>query len=189
MAQICRKCNQPLDVARPKLKVCSSCGAAVPSPIIIQQLGPALLIKEEADAAQRQKAGKTLTSVQKLILKLKTLEPEGTEFYTVAATHLRKQARPNRTYGVFFIFFGTVGALLPLTQRTGTLHTLLMLFGYLFFGALGLIFFYYSSATLKNLPKTSEGDDANDRLRRLRKVAMHYPQDPIAALILHLTED
>ena len=64
-----------------------------------------------------------------------------------------------------------------------------MLFGYLFFGAIGLVFFYYSSATLKNLPKTSEGDDTNDRLQRLRKVAMHNPQDPVSALILQLTHE
>src|SRR5262245_34111165 len=99
MRLLCPKCKQALDVGRPKLKICSFCGSAIPTNIILQQLGPAALIKHETDAVERRRLGKPLSSLQNLIVKLRTLELEGAEFYSLAASHLRKQFRPNRTYG------------------------------------------------------------------------------------------
>jgi len=185
---LCPKCNQTLEVGRPKIKVCSSCGSAVPSKITIQQLGPAALLKEESDSIERRKTGKPLSSLQNLIVKLRTLEPERAEFYSLAASHLLKQFRPNRTYGMFFIFLGTFPVLFLIPQGADLMTKLLLVGGYLFFGALGLHLFYHSSATRKNLPDTFEGEDVSDRLRRLRKVALNNQQHPVAALVLELTE-
>jgi len=187
MVPHCSKCNQPLDVARPKLKVCGSCGAAVSSKIILQQWGAAALIKQEADAVERQKAGKSLTSLQNCIAQLRTLKPEETEFYTVAATYLRKLSRPNRTYGMFFIILGSIPVLLVVSQRSTPLQIFIFLGGYLFFGALGLQLYYQSSASLKNLPPVSQAGDPDSRLRGLRNVALNNQQDPVAALVLQLT--
>jgi hypothetical protein len=188
MTFLCPKCDQTLDVGRAKLRVCSSCGSAVPSKIIIQQRGPAALIKEEADSVERRKIGKPLSSLQNLIVKLRTLEPEGAEFYSLAASHLLKQFRPNRTYGMFFIFLGSFPMLLLIPQDSDLMTKLLLVGGYLFSGALGLHLFYHSSATRKNLPDTFEGEDVSGRLQRLRKVALNNQQDPVAALVLELTE-
>jgi hypothetical protein len=160
----------------------------VPTNIILQQWGAAALIKEEADSGERRKVGKPLSPLQSLIVKLRALEPKGAEFYSLAASHLRKQFRPNRTYGVFFIFLGTLPVLLAIPQGSDVVTTLLLMGGYVFFGALGLQLFYHSSATLKNLPDTFEGEDEHERLRRLRKVALNNQQDPVAALVLELTE-
>ncbi len=152
--------------------------------LVVQEMGLVVLAKEEAQASERQRAGKSISPLQNLILKLRTLDPNGIEFYKLAAAHLRRRFRPNRTYGVFFIFFGTLPLLLavfygaPLWFGAGA---------YLIFGALGFLLFYHSSATVRNLSEGHESEDATSRLTRLRKVALNNQQDPVAALVLQLT--
>jgi len=156
--------------------------------IILQQWGAAALIKEEADSVERRKQGKPLSSIQNFIAKLRTLEPGGVEFYSLAASYFQKRFRPNRTYGVFLLFLGSFPVLLSIPQGSDLVTKFLLVGGYLFFGALGLQLFYHSSATLKNLPDTFEGENGSDRLGRLRTVALNNQQDPVAALVLEITE-
>lgn len=189
MTTLCPKCRQPIDPGRTNPKVCSSCGSALPLGIITRHLGLAILFREEAAAAERQRAGKSLNRRQRLIAALRNLDPQGAEFYTAAAGYLRKRFGPNRTYGLFFLFLGGAPLLLAISlPRWSVLEALLFTVGYLFFGALGLQLFYHSSATVRKLPKTQEGEDAGPRLRRLREVALNNRTDPIAALVLELTE-
>ena len=185
----CPKCKETLEARRPKVKVCPGCGSWVPTSIILKQWGAAVLNKEEAKAIERQKAGKSLSSLQCRIAKLRSLDPEGAEFYSVAAGYFRKRFRPNRTYGVFFILLGSLPVLLAIREGAGVLKMVFLVGAYLIFGALGLILFYNSAGTLKNLPESPEGQDCSRRLQGLREIAESNLQDPVAALVLELAEE
>ena len=185
----CPKCSQALDVRRPKRTVCPRCGSALPVDLLLSESGLANLAQVEADAEARKKSGKSLSSRQKVIITLRKLDPAGPEFYAVAAGDLRKQFRPNRTYGLFFIVLGTFGLLLGVYHwREHPWLTLLLVVSYLFCGAVGLPFVYHSSATLRLLSNKRGSGDAISRRQRLRTVALNNHSDPVAALVLELTE-
>jgi len=189
MSFVCPNCKRTLDVRRPRRKICSWCSSTLPVNLLIDESGLVTLAQEEAGAAARQRAGRPLTSRQSLIVWLRSLDPGSAEFYSAAADYLRKRVRPNGTYGLFFIFFGIVSiTLLVIQWREPSLLTLILASGYLFFGAIGLPLLYGTSATLRNLSDKYEPEDANSRLRRLRKVALNNHSDPIAALVLELID-
>jgi hypothetical protein len=157
--------------------------------LIVREMGLVFLAKEEAQAKERQEAGNPLTPLQELILRLRALNPEQPDFYRIAAAYLRKRFRPNRTYGLFFLFLGSVPLLVGVLYVPP--HFPEFLFGvaaYLLFGALGLALFYHSSASVRNLRDGDEGEDADSRIERLRKAALNNQQDPVAALVLELTD-
>jgi hypothetical protein len=155
----------------------------------MQQTGPATLLKEEAACTMQKETGKTLTTRQLIISKLRTLDAASPEFYTTAAGYFRRRFRPNRTYALFFLFLGGFYVyILIVVPRLPLTFILVALGGYLFCGALGLPLFYHASATVRLLSKTHDGDDANSRIQRLRKVALNNQTDPISALVLEMTD-
>src|SRR5207247_1732944 len=112
------------------------------------------------------------------------------EFYSAAAGYFRRRLRPNRTYGLFFIFLGIFSLVLcvPL-WREHRLLTLGLAFGYLFCGAVGLPVVYHAFASLRKLSGNDKSEAGSIRLDRLREVAINNRSDPVAALVLKLTDE
>lgn len=186
---LCPKCEQRLEPRRQRRNACTACGSHSPLSFVIQEMGLFLLTREEAKAKKRLRTGKSVSSLQGLILRLRALDPEDVDFYEIAAAYLRKQFRAKRTCGLFFLLLAATPLLL--TAFYPPLRLLNVLCGagaYLFFGALGLALFYQSSDTVHRLPSSSECEDASGRLRRLRSAALKNQQDPIAAMVLQLTD-
>ena len=186
---VCPSCKRVLDAQRKKRKQCSSCGGKVPLGLLLAEAGSVALAKEEASIEARHREGRALSKRQKLIRMLRGLDPGGAEFYTAAAAHFRKSNRPNRTYGLFFLFLGFLALVLFVIIGAQNGHfAWVLLPAYLWFGVLGLPALYRGRATPRILAEGSKAEDENGRLRRLRTVAVHNSADPISALVLELMD-
>jgi hypothetical protein len=180
----CPDCKRALDVQRANRRLCSSCNSTLPRNLLIAESGLATLAQEEASAGRRRQAFRSLTPRQTVIANLRNLDPGSSEFYSTAAAYFRRQSRPNRTYGLFFIFLGVVSLILCVIHwRERRLLALLAVPCYLFSGALGLPVAYHASGILRHLPR-KPNESLDHRLSLLRKVALNYRWDPVGALVL-----
>ena len=152
---------------------------------MLAESGLATLVREEAAAEKRRKAGKSLTFRQQVIVSLRSLDPASVQFYSTVTAYFRRQGRPNRTYGLFFLFLGIVSLLLCVIHwRQHRPLVLVIAAGYLLGGVLALPMVYHSSATLKISSHNPETLDPETRLEHLRILAWRHPPDPVGALVL-----
>src|SRR5215471_3466003 len=113
--------------------------------------------------------------------RLPQMDPTSIEFYSAVRDYFTKRARTIWLCGLFFLSIGIVWLLtLVFTRQADPLVILFVGAGWVFCGFLGLPSLYFASGIIRTLPKNADGQSINERIVRLRIVALHNRLDPIA---------
>jgi hypothetical protein len=129
-----------------------------------------------------------MSSQQKLVNRLRTLDPQSEEFYAAAARHFWQRVRSHRNYGRFFLLLATLSwALLFLNWDRWKL-VLLALPAFLFCGFIGWLGIAGAARTARALYDADHEKEIGSRLRRLRDIALSFPGDPISSFVVEATD-